>query len=112
MRVLLDHCVPATLAPALGQVDSSLQLTTAKALGLESLSNGDLLRAAASAGFDCLLTVDQSLPFQQRSQGPPLAVLVLQLRDTRLASMLPHLADIARALHACTPNTYHALKLA
>jgi hypothetical protein len=61
MRILFDHVTPKGLARAL----TGHTVTKAKDRGWDTLSNGDLLAAAARAGFDVLLTADKNMRFQQ-----------------------------------------------
>ena len=56
MRVLFDANTPAALSHFLRGHD----VVRADELGWQGLENGDLLDAAERAGFDLLLTCDQS----------------------------------------------------
>jgi hypothetical protein len=73
MRLRLDHCVPRQVASLLVGHECS----TARALGWDNLENGDLLAAAAAAGFAALVTVDRNLQHQHDRAALPLGVLVL-----------------------------------
>jgi hypothetical protein len=48
------------------------RITKAKDAGWDQLANGELLSAAEQAGFDILLTADQSIRYQQTSLAVPL----------------------------------------
>ena len=73
MRILFDHNVPVGLARRfLGH-----EVELASARGWEAKSNGVLLSEAERAGFEVLLTCDQSLPYQQNLQGRTIAVVIL-----------------------------------
>jgi hypothetical protein len=61
MRVLFDQGTPTALADFL----AGHFIRTTRQEGWETLSNGDLLRAAEDAGFDVLLTTDNNLAYQQ-----------------------------------------------
>ena len=50
-------------------------------LGWERLENGLLLDAAERAGFEVLVTCDQSIPYQQNFTDRKLAVIVLSTND-------------------------------
>ena len=63
MRVLLDECLPRRLKHELPGHD----VKTVPEMGWAGLRNGDLLRVAADR-FDAFLTVDRSLPAQQRTE--------------------------------------------
>jgi len=80
MRILLDQNTPAPLRYAL----LGHQVETAYERGWSELSNGKLTAEAESAGFDVLVTSDQSIPYQQNWIGRKLALLVLSTNWTRI----------------------------
>lgn len=82
MRILLDHCVPKSIAPLL----RSHFVESAKAAGLDAIRNGALLRAAAER-FDLLLTTDQNLEFQQNLAALPIRVVMMVSVDCRLPTI-------------------------
>jgi hypothetical protein len=82
--VLLDGCVPCRLA---GELPGH-EVRTAPEVGWENLDDGPLLNAMAQR-FDVLVTVDKSLPKQQRISDRPLAVVVLRAKTNRLVDLLP-----------------------
>ena len=58
MLILFDHATPTGISRVLeGHIARE-----ARAQGWDTLSNGDLLKAAEEAGFDVLLTTDTNLP--------------------------------------------------
>lgn len=63
MKLLLDECLPLDFRHSF----PSHEAHTAQWAGLKGAKNGELLRAAESAGYDVLLTVDQGIPFQKLS---------------------------------------------
>ena len=73
MKVLFDANTPAPLARFL----RGHEVTRADELGWQSLENGALLDAAEEAGFDLLLTCDQSVRYQQNFTSRKLALVVL-----------------------------------
>src|SRR5579872_1000977 len=73
MRILLDHVTPSGVVRFL----PDHEVTKAKDLGWDTLSNGDLLAEAERAGFDVLLTADKNMRFQQNLEGRAIAVVVL-----------------------------------
>jgi hypothetical protein len=83
MRVLLDECVPKRLSTEL-----TAHAVRVAEMGGSGIKNGRLLQRAA-AEFDCFLTVDRNLQFQQRIDALPLAVLVMQAVDNRLETLRP-----------------------
>ncbi len=61
MRVLLDEMLPIGLRALLPDHD----VATAAYVGLAGVSNGEMLRRAASEGFDVIITLDRGIPHQQ-----------------------------------------------
>jgi len=73
MLVLFDHGTPRGIARGL----QGHTVKEARAQGWDTLSNGELLKAAEEAGFDVLLTTDTNLPYQQKLEGRKLAIVIL-----------------------------------
>jgi hypothetical protein len=61
MRILFDQGVPRGLIASL----VGHEVTEARKLKWERISNGALLKLAEDAGFDLLLTTDKNLRYQQ-----------------------------------------------
>lgn len=98
MRVLLDECVPRRLRRSL----AGHEVRTASEAGLSGLKNGELLSAAATS-FDCFLTVDRNLQFQQDVSALPVAVLVVAAVDNRYPKLLAVVPEILDALGKIQP---------
>jgi hypothetical protein len=54
---------------------------TAYERGWAEFTNGDLLSAAESAGFDLLITTDKRIQYQQNLSGRKLSLLVIDTND-------------------------------
>jgi len=61
MRVLLDEQLPRHLTREISGHD----VRTVQQCGWAGFKNGELLRVAADAGFEVLVTADRNLQFQQ-----------------------------------------------
>jgi len=72
-------------------------------MGWSGIKNGQLLQKAVP-DFDCFLTVDRNLQFQQRVDALPLAVLVIQAVDNRIETLRPLMAAVREALVSIAPN--------
>jgi predicted nuclease of predicted toxin-antitoxin system len=101
MRVLLDECVPKRLRTEL----TGHAVRTVAEMGWSGIKNGQLLQRAA-ADFDCFLTVDRNLQFQQRIDTLPLSVLVIQAVDNRLETLRPLMVAAQEALASIRPGEY------
>lgn len=99
MKVLLDEMLPAAVAGLL----PDHAVVTVKAAGYTGLSNGELMRRAARAGFDVLVTADRNLPAQQNLQAGGIAVVLV--RGSRMAEIEPQGARIRAAVAEVTPGT-------
>lgn len=89
MKILLDNCVHRKVAALL----PGHEVLHASRVGMAALSNGALMMAAASAGFEVLMTVDQKIRHEHRLDRLPIAVCELDTRDSRLPAitlMSPH----------------------
>ena len=64
MKILLDHNTPHQLRGLL----SDHEVHTAAYLGWSEFENGELLEAAASHGYDVLITCDQGISNEQNPQ--------------------------------------------
>jgi hypothetical protein len=80
VRVLFDQGTPVPLRQFL----TDHHVETAFERGWQLLRNGDLLDAAEANGFDCFVTTDQNLRFEQNLTLRRLAIVVLPTTDWRL----------------------------
>lgn len=96
MRVLFDNGTPRGVAAALtGHV-----VEEARALGWDTLRNGELLDAAEAAGFEVFVTTDRNLRYQQNLSTRKIAIVVLGKARWRLVRL--RLSEIATAVTAAT----------
>jgi hypothetical protein len=98
VRVLLDECVPARLARDLEGHDVS----TVTRIGLAGTPDGELLLQIATT-FDVLLTVDQSLEFQQ-SPSHRIALVTIVSRSISYSALKPYTAKILATLRQIAPG--------
>jgi len=77
---------------------------TVQQAGWTSLNNGALLRAAAKAGFEAFVTVDQNIPFQQNLGKGTLGVIVLVARSNRFADLEPLIPQTLTELAKIRPG--------
>jgi hypothetical protein len=106
MLVLFDQGTPVGIRQYLR--DHTVR--TAAEQGWSALLNGQLLRAAEEAGFDVLLTTDNSLHFQQNLKGRKLAVVVLNKNRWKL--IRPMLPQIVSAVGAAEPGKLVIVEIA
>jgi hypothetical protein len=100
VRVLLDESLPRDLAGAI----AGHHVRTVRDEGWAGLTNGELLRVAAEAGFAALLTADRNLEYQQNVRAAGLGVVVLRARSNRLPDLLPLVPALLEALLGLRPG--------
>ena len=105
MRILFDQGVPRGLAASL----RGHEVTEARQLGWERISNGELLKLADGAGFDLLLTTDKNVRYQQNLAGRRISIVVLGNSPWWLVRQ--HLDGIVAAVNAATPGSYAEVEI-
>ena len=98
MRLLLDDSLPKPFSRLLPDHD----VVTVADAGWSGLTNGRLLEVAQHQ-FDCLLTADQSLAYQQNLSRFAIAVVILRARTNRvadLAPLVPRLLEVLSSLRS------------
>ena len=100
MKVLLDENLPHSLRSHLAVHDA---LTAAYA-GFAGLKNGKLLEAAEEAGFDVLVTGDQTLHYEQNMAGRRIALVSLSAISWPVIE--PYTKTIVAAVDAATPGSF------
>jgi len=100
MRILFDQGVPRGLTASL----RAHEVTEARKLGWEMISNGALLKLAEGAGFDLLLTTDKNVRYQQNLSGRKIALVVLGRSAWWLVRR--RLNEIVAAVSNAAPGSY------
>ena len=104
MRVLLDECVPRRFRSELGEH----AVSTVVEMGWSGVKNGQLL-VQASASFDCLITVDANLQYQQASGSLAVAVLVVRVRTNQLSELKAIAPKVREALASLKPREFQVV---
>jgi hypothetical protein len=73
-------------------------------MGWVGVENGELLRRAASAGFDALVTKDAGVEYEQNLVNLPIAVVILHARSNDIDDLRPLLPALLVALAGLSPN--------
>ena len=97
MKVLLDECVDARLAPHI----VGFEARTVHDQGWAGISNGKLL-ALAEREFEVFLTIDRNLMFQQHIPKCLIAVVLVHSVSNRLEDLLKLLPQIIEAIPKAT----------
>jgi len=100
MRLLIDECIDVRVRHLFPGHDCQ----TARYARLTGLKNGDLLSAAEAAGFDVLVTTDQSIPYQQNLSSRTMAVLIICAPTNRLRDLQEVIPAALAALGSIRPG--------
>ncbi len=100
MRILFDHGTPSGIIRRL----AGHAVTEARERGWDRISNGELLYAAESAGFDVMLTTDKNIQHHQNLTGRRISIVVLGNSQWPVVRL--HLDIIAAAVDAASPGSY------
>jgi len=101
VKVLLDENLPHDLRHHL----VGHEAFTVTYMRWSGAKNGELLRLAADAGFDALLTMDDGVAYQQNVATLPLAVVILSAPSNDIGDLLPLLPRLLACLGNLTPRT-------
>jgi predicted nuclease of predicted toxin-antitoxin system len=100
MRVLLDEQLPRHLAREIAAPD----ISTVQQRGWAGLKNGELLRVAADAGFEVLVTADRNLQFQQNLSQSRLGIILLVAPSNALEDLRPLVPNLLAAIPKSQPG--------
>ncbi len=98
MKLLLDESVPRQLGRCFPE---TFEVRTVQQMGWAGRKNGDVLKRAATHGFDAFITADQGVEYQQNPNTLPTAVLVLIASRTRVQELRPL---VPRVINVVTGN--------
>ena len=104
MRILLDECLPLDFRHSFPGHDAH----TAQWAGFKGKKNGELLRAAESAGYDVFLTVDQGIPHQLPGGGK-ISIILVRSRTNQIEDLVTFIDAILRGLEVITPGQIIAI---
>ena len=102
-KVLFDQNMTRRLKPLL----AGHNVSTAEQMRWDLLKNGDLIRAAESAGFEILVTADTKMYTQQKHYDRLIALLVLM--PNRWAVIRNNVEPILAALSRAQPGGHETL---
>ena len=107
MRILLDECLPSRL-----QLDlPGHEVKTVPGTGWAGIKNGKLLRLIADSGrFEIFLTMDKSLPHQQKLKDMPCAVVLLRAKSNRFEDTHPLMPEVFQHLAEFKPGQVYVIR--
>jgi hypothetical protein len=76
---------------------------------MDTLTNGELLKAAEEAGFQVLITTDKNIRYQQNLTGRKIAILVLA--NPRWPVVRRYAQLVVNAVNGVTAGTYREIEI-
>ena len=105
MLILFDNGTPAPLRDALqGHI-----VVEAIERGWDRLTNGELIAAAETAGFEVLLTTDKNMRYQQNLKGRKIAFVVIG--NQQWPTLRRYVEMVTLAVNAATPGSYAEVEI-
>jgi hypothetical protein len=105
-RILFDKNVPYILRARL----VGYYVRTADDEGWERISNGELIRCAEEAGYQIIVTCDQSIQYQQNMTHRKISMVVLGSNIWPVIE--PKIPEIAAALTSVSPGSFEFIEIA
>jgi hypothetical protein len=105
VNVLFDVNTPRKLRGSLPKHE----VRTAQEQGWNTLTNGELLRAAEVAGFEVMVTADRNLAYQQNLTARRIALVVLS--TNRWSVVREYAETIASAIDAATAGSFEVVEM-
>ena len=102
MKILLDENMPHDLRPMLMPRH---EVYTVQYLKWSGMTNGKLLKRAADAGFEFLITVDGGIEYQQNAATLPVGVMVLHFPRNDRKALMALVPEIMLTLETVLPRT-------
>ena len=97
MKLLIDESVDHELA---AHFPDRFEVKTVTEMGWSGTDNGELLRIAADAGFEALITVDKNIEFQQNLNNLPTAIVILSTPRSVIDYLKPLIPEVSSILEA------------
>jgi hypothetical protein len=102
VKLLLDENLPHQLRLEL----PGHEVFTTAYMAWSGIENGELLRLAAGAGFDAVVTNDRGLEYQQNLDDLPLAVIVLLAKANTIEAVRPLCGELLAILTRLRPREF------
>ena len=102
MKLLLDENLPHQLRLEL----PGHEVFTVAYMAWSGIENGELLRLAANAGFDAVITNDRGLEYQQNIDALPVSVIVLLPNANTIEAIRPLCSELLSVLTHIQPGKF------
>ncbi len=102
MKLLLDENLPHQIRHEL----PGHEIFTVAFMKWSGVGNGELLRLAADADFDAVITNDRGLEYQQNLDSLPVAVVVLLAESNTIEAIRPMYPELSSILSTLQPRRF------
>lgn len=105
MKILFDQGVDDRIKKEL----TGHQVQFSRHMNWSEMSNGTLLIAAETAGFELMITTDKNLKYQQNLSKRRISIIVLG--TNYWPETQRHLAEIVAAVKAAAPGSFYEIPM-
>ena len=102
MKLLLDENLPHQMRLEL----PGHEVFTTSYMNWGGVENGELLRLAAEAQFDAVITNDRGLEYEQNLETLPVAVVVVLAKSNTIDAIRPLYGELLAALGRLGPRQF------
>lgn len=97
MKILLDENLPRRLKFDFGY---GQEVHTVQEMNWQGKNNGELLGLATFSGFDCFITLDKNLQFQQNLNRFSIFIIILDVPDSKYQTIQPLVVKLMHLMTA------------
>jgi predicted nuclease of predicted toxin-antitoxin system len=97
MRILLDENIPRRIK---FDFNAGTEVHTVQEMNWSGKKNGELLGLATFSGFDCFITMDKNLQFQQNLKKFSIYIIILDVADSKYQTIQPVVRKLIHLLSA------------
>jgi len=101
MKILLDENIPRRLK---FDFDFGSEVHTVQEMNWSGKKNGELLGLATLSGFDCFITLDKNLQFQQNLKRFSIFIIILDVSDSKYLTIQPLVSKLIQLLSSPIPE--------
>jgi hypothetical protein len=105
LKPLLDENLPHQMRLEL----AGHEIFTAAYMKWDGVENGELLRKAAAAGFDALITNDRGLEYEQNLGALPIAVIAVLAKANTIEAIRSAYRELLAALTKIRPGEFRKI---
>jgi len=106
MKVLIDEMLDERLVALI----PNQEVKHVHHMGWDGLKNGALMLAAATEGFQAIVSGDKKMPFQQNMKDRPFALIILDIHPNKFSHQVACLPALIALFDRVQPSEIHTIQ--